>query len=39
MSEEKIHLEVLIDGELIFEITPGQEEFRKCLDNLLKKLT
>lgn len=30
---------IFIDGELVFEITPGQEELRKCLDNLLKKLT
>ena len=30
---------IFIDGELVFEITPGQEELRKCLDNLLKKFT
>ena len=30
---------IFIDGELAFEIIPGREELRKCLDNLLKKLT
>jgi len=30
---------IFIDGELVFEITPGQEELRECLDNLLRDLT
>jgi len=28
---------IFIDGKLVFETTPGQEELRECLDNLLKK--
>lgn len=29
---------IFIDGELVFEVTPGREELKNCLDNYLDKL-
>ncbi len=29
---------IFIDGELIFDTTPGQEELKACLDRLIGKL-
>ena len=30
---------IFINGELVFETTPGQEELKEVLDNLLGRLT
>jgi hypothetical protein len=29
---------IFIDGELVFDTTPGQEELKACLDRLIGKL-
>lgn len=29
---------IFIDGELVFEVTPGREELKDCLNRLLEKL-
>ncbi len=29
---------IFIDGELVFEVIPGTEELKECLDRLLDKL-
>lgn len=28
---------IFIDGELVFDITPGQEELKACLDKMISK--